>query len=246
MKAEQRKELETNTLADKVGQAMQRVKGSSRRSAIIYFLVGVALLIALFFAYRWYDLSKKENSLAWLMFDDGSQDHLLQLQKLESPAGRAARFQIAWILYWEEGVRMIGVNPPGALKALKEASVRYEALAKECAEADDKIFEPQALLGVAVCEETRAVQDLALLTQAKASYAKILSVHDGKYKESAAGIFAQKRLDQMNDKTKLKEMELVYEELQKSLQVPGAMRGGDLGLPPGIFLPPKGKGDKDN
>jgi hypothetical protein len=180
------------------------------------------------------------------MLDDASADHLGQLQKLETPAGRAARFQIAWIVYWEEGVRMIGANPAGAMKALKEASTRYEALAKECAEADDKIFEPQALLGVAVCEETRAVQDLTFLNRAKESYGKILSVHEGKYKDSAEGIFAQKRLDQMNDKTKFKELELVYDELQKSLLPRDLLRDqqGGFGIPPGLF-PPKGKG-KDN
>ncbi len=138
---------------------------------------------------------------------------------------------------------MIGIDPLGATKALREASRRYEELAKECAEADDKIFEPQALLGVAVCEETRAVQDISLLAKAKKSYENIVTIHDGKYKDSAEGIFAQKRLDQMNDKTKFKEMEQVYEELQKSLQVPGVQQGGGFGLPPDLFAP-KGKGDK--
>jgi hypothetical protein len=239
MKAEQRKVLETNTLADKVGQAMQRVKGSSRRSAVIYFLVGVALLVALYFGYRWYVLSKEEISLQWLKLDDASADHLGQLQKLETPAGRAARFQIAWIFYWEEGVRMIGINPPGAMKAIGQAGNLYKDLAKECADADDKIFEPQALLGVAVVEETRAVQDLSFLGKAKDSYKAVVE----KYPESAEGKFSQKRLEQMNDKTKLKEMELVYEDLQRSLQIPGAQRDGFM--PPGLFPPPKGKGDKD-
>jgi hypothetical protein len=239
MKAEQRKELETNTLADKVGQAMQRVKGSSRRSVVVYFIVGVALLVALWFSWRWYLVSKQETSLQWLMLDDASGKHLLELEKLETPAGRAARFQRAWLVYWEEGVRMIGVDPPGATNALRQASTRYEALAKECADADDKIFEPQALLGIAVVEETRAVQDLSFLGRAKESYTKVVSIHDGKYKESAEGIFAQKRLDQMSG-AKLKELELVYEELQKSLQVPGARQEGFM--PP--LFPPKGKGDK--
>jgi hypothetical protein len=239
MKAEQRKELETNTLADKVGQAMQRVKGSSRRSALIYLLVGAALLLALFFTYRWYVLGKTEASFQWLMLDDGSFKHLEQLEQQQTPAGRAARFQIAWIVYWEEGVRMIGIDQPGAMKKLREASIRYKDLAKECADADDKIFEPQALLGVAVCEETRAVQDIALLGQAKESYKAVVD----KYKDSAEGIFAQKRLDLMNDKTKFAALQEIYEKLQKDLQIPGAAHGfAPGGFAPGLF-PPVIEGD---
>ena len=38
MKAEQRKELETNTLADRMGHLMQRVKGGERRTFLFYFI----------------------------------------------------------------------------------------------------------------------------------------------------------------------------------------------------------------
>lgn len=153
MKAEQRKELETNTLADKVGHAMQRVKGSSRRSMVIYFIVGIVLAIALFFGYQEYKLRKQQTSMQWLMLDDGSDNHLRQLASVDSPAGRSARLQIAWLLYWERGVRMVGVDPQGSMKAISDASSFYAQIAKECKEANDKIFEPQALLGIAVCEE---------------------------------------------------------------------------------------------
>jgi hypothetical protein len=241
MKAEQRKELETNTLADKVGQAMQRVKGSSRRSLVIYLVVGVVLVVGLWLGYREWTLRKQETSLHWLMLDDGSDTYLKQLATLNTPAGRSARLQIAWLIYWEQGVRMIGVNPPGAMKAISVASSTYADIAKECKEANDTIFEPQALLGIAVCTETLAAQDITSLGRAKEAYAKIVD-HE-KYKDSAEGKFAQKRLDHLNDKTKFKEMELVYEELQKTLQIPGVQK--DF-LQHDMFNP-KGKGkEKDN
>lgn len=238
MKAEQRKELETNTLADKVGHAMQRVKGGSRRSAVIYFIVFIALVVALWLGYREWTLRKQETSLQWLMLDDGSEKHLQQLAGLKSPAGRSARLQLTWLVYWEEGVRMIGVNPPGAMKAIDIAGKNYKEIADECKEADDAIFEPQALLGVAVCAETLAVQDISSLGRAKEAYAKLVD-HD-KYKDSAEGIFAKKRLDLMNDKAKFKLLEEDYERLQRDLQVPGAAQGF---MPPPFF--PNLKGDKN-
>jgi hypothetical protein len=237
MKAEQRKELETNTLADKVGHAMQRVKGSSRRSMVIYFVVGIALLIALFLGYQEYKLRKQQTSMQWLMLDDGSLSHLNQLEKVDSPAGRSARLQIAWLTYWELGVRMVGVDPAGAMKSVSSASSAYDKIAKECKEAGDKIFEPQALLGVAVCEETLAAQDRSSLLRAKEAYTKLADSED--YKDSAEGKFAKKRLDLLNDKTKLKEMEVVYEDLQRTLLIPGFQR--EI-LDPNLF---KGMGDKE-
>jgi hypothetical protein len=240
MKAEQRKELETNTLADKVGHAMQRVKGSSRRSVVIYFVVGIVLVIALFFGYRELTLREQRLSMQWLMLDDGSGNHLEQLAGLETPAGRSARLQFAWLFYWEQGVCMIGVNPQNAMKAIMIASESYKRIAKDCKEANDTIFEPQALLGVAVCEESLAVQDRSALGRAKEAYTKI--VEHEKYKDSAAGKFAQKRLDHLNDKTKFKELELVYEDLQRTLQIPGAQR--DI-LDPKLFPPIKGIDDKE-
>ncbi len=220
MKAEQRKELETNTLADRVGQAMQRVKGSSRRSMVIYFIIALALLIALWLGYRELSFRKQTTSLHWVMLDDGSDPHLRQLASLETPAGRSARLQIAWLIYWEQGVRMVGVDPAGAMKAVSDASSFYAQIAKECKDADDKIFEPQALLGIAVCEETRGAQDRSSLARAKDAYAKVFD----SYPESAEGKFAKKRLDLMNDKTKFKELEIVYEDFQKTLMIPALQR----------------------
>lgn len=75
----------------------------------------------------------------------------------------------------------------------------------------------------------------------KEAYTKLADSED--YKESAEGKFAKKRLDLLNDKTKLKELEVVYEDLQRTLLIPGLQRD----MPPLDLLMPKAKGiEKDN
>jgi len=238
MKAGERKELETNTLADKVGHAMQRVKGSSRRNVLLY-VVGVAVVaVAIWGTYRYFVISGQETSLQWVMFDDGSSGHFKQLAGLDTFPGKAARFEIAWFAYWETGVRLIGVDPQGAMSSLDSAGRLYKRLAEECK--DDPIFEPQALLGIAVVEETRAVNDPRSLDRAKEAYKNVVD----KYEKSAEGKFAKKRLDVMSDKTKLKELETVYEDLQRSLQLAGALQPPPNFMNPN-FLAPKDKDDKE-
>ena len=240
MKAGERKELETNTLADKVGHAMQRVKGSSRRNVLLYFVVVAVAVVAIWGTYRYFVISGQETSLQWVMFDDGSSGHLKQLAGLDTYPGKAARFEFAWFFYWETGVRMVGVDPQGAMSSLDTAGKLYKRLAEECK--DDPIFEPQAMLGIAVVEETKAVNDPNSLGRAKEAY-QVLANHE-KYAKSAEGKFAKKRLEIMSDKTKLRELETVYEDLQRSLQIAGALQPPPNFMNPN-FLAPKGKDEKE-
>jgi hypothetical protein len=237
MKAEQRKELETNTLADKMGHVVKRVKTSPRRTVLIYVVIGAVVILGLVFALRLYRTSQEENSERWLNLDDGTASKLFLLDKSDpdSSAGKAARFQIAWAFYWELGVKRLGVDPPGALKALSESGDRYRKLADDCK--DDPLFEPQALLGIAVCEEARAIQDRLRLEKAATLYDEVVKKNDGKYKDTAEGKFAQSRLDQLRDKNgKIRaEVSNVYDDLQKMLRVPD-LRAPQLDFPvPGGF-----------
>jgi hypothetical protein len=246
MKAEQRKELETNTLADKVGQAMQRVKTGSRRGVLLYVLAAIALIIVAWGLWRWYQVTKKDDSLMWVMLDDGSAAHLTELFSKEgTEPGKAARLQIAWLTYWDEGVRMIGVDPQGSMKKFKLASDIYKKVAEESK--DDPIFEPQALLGIAVVEETKAVQDLAALKRATEAYQVVVDKYGkdddkGRPVASAEALFAQKRLDILKDKAKREKLEEIYTKMQQDLHVPGF--GG--GLFPRDGLPPLPKGKDDD
>src|SRR6516162_10527182 len=194
MKAEQRKELETNTLADRMGRVMQRVKSSTRRTFLTYFFVTVAVLIAAWFGYRWYYGDVEGKSLQWLKLYDGSRNLIQDLAKdPDTNAGKAALFQFAWELYWIDGVKMMASDKVGAMKSLKRSVDLYGQLAEKCK--DDKVFEPQALLGRAVAQETRAVENRDHLKKAKEYYEELTT----KYEKSAEAEFARKRLEILKD-----------------------------------------------
>jgi hypothetical protein len=220
MKAEQRKELETNILADKMGRAVQRVKTSPRRTVTVYLVVAVAVVVGLAFSYRWYRQSVEATSELWVKLDEGAMPYIgaLAREQGDTSVGKAARFQIAWLLYWERGIKRLGVDPVGALKeGIDGASKEYKSLANDCK--DDPVFEPQALLGIAVCEEAKAVQDRTRLDSAANLY-DALAKHE-KYKDTAEGKFAQGRLDQLRDKNgKIRaEASNTYEDLQRALNI---------------------------
>ena len=218
MKAEQRKELETNTLADKMGHVVQRVKTGQRRTFLIYVIVTLALLVAAWLGYRWYSSEKATRSLEWLKLYDGSGNHIDELtQEKDSNAGKAARLQVAWFAYWDFGTKMMASNKEGAMQQLKKSADLYGSLAEDCK--DDKVFEPQALLGRAVAQESRAVQDRDHLKKAKEYYEELVK----KYEKSAEATFAQKRLDILNNNAKSGELSATYKELQGLLGIPAPL-----------------------
>lgn len=222
MKAEHRKELETNTLADKMGNVVQRVKTGRRSTFMLYVAVGAIAAGGLWFWWVTYVGGKQEASERWLRLDDGGLKNLSELAEKhgDTPAGKAARLQLAWLAYWELGVRRMGAEPGDAMMKLKIASSTYERLVKDCA--DDPLFEPQALLGFAVVEETKAVQDTAMLDSAVKAYQKVVD----KYKDSAEGAYAQERLKQLQDKDSRKEITGIYEELRRGLNIQNAQVQG--------------------
>jgi hypothetical protein len=235
MKAEQRKELETNTLADKMGQVVQRVKTGQRRTFLTYVIVTVALIVAAWLGYRWYNSDRSERSLQWLKLYDGSGNHIDELtQEKDSYAGKAARLQVAWFAYWDFGTKMMASNKDGAMQQLKKSADLYGTLAEDCK--DDKVFEPQALLGRAVAQESRAVQDRDHLKKAKDYYEELVK----KYEKSAEAEFARKRLEILKDDSKRGELSATYKELQGLLGIPAPLEqrpelkgfGGFPGLPP--------------
>jgi len=219
MKAEQRKEMETNTLADRMGRVMQRVKTSPRRTFLTYFIVTVALLIALWVGYRWYYKDVAERSLQWLKLYDGSANFIQDLAKdSDTYSGKAALFQIAWELYWLDGVKMMASDKVGAMKSLKRSVDLYGQLAEKCK--DDKVFEPQALLGRAVAQETRAVENRDHLKKAKEYYEELTT----KYEKSAEAEFARKRLEILKDDAKRQDLAATYKELQSFLGIPAPLQ----------------------
>jgi hypothetical protein len=234
MKAEQRKELETNTLADKMGHVMQRVKASPRRTFLTYFLVAAALIAVAFVGYRWFYGYTAERSLQWLKLYDGDKKHIDELMKeKDTNAGKAARFQFAWLMYWDFGVKMIATDKMGAMQSLKDAVELYGELAEDCKL--DPVFEPQALLGRAAAQECLAVQDRNHLKKAEQFYEEILTIHEKKYEKSGEAKFAQQRLDILKNDAQRRELAGTYADLQMLLRIDGPRAPQDLDNP---FLHP--------
>ena len=228
MKAEQRKELETNTLADRMGQVVTRVKTSPRRTFMIYLLVTLAVLVAVWLGWRWYSEKEVERSRQWIHFYDGAGHHIEALAKdKDTHAGKAARFQEAWLSYWDHGIKMLATDKAGAIIELNKAVKRYGELAEECK--DDAIFEPQALLGRAVAMESLAVQDRGKLDRAAEFYEELTKIE--KYEKSAEARFAQDRLKILQNKTANQELKTTYKDLQELLGIPAPMKLDKLDRP---------------
>jgi hypothetical protein len=232
MKAEHRKELEANTLAEKMGRVVETVKAGQRRTYVTYLVVLAGILIAAFLGYRWWTNKKVVASSQWVEFYDGNRSSIEKLaQEKDTTVGKAARLQFAWFVYWDYGVKMMRRDPDGAVAAIHVAEKTYSELIDECKDDSSPLFKLQAMLGRAVAVETLAVQDRNRLKSAKDFYQEIVTEFDKK--DYAEVKFAQQRLDILNDKTKDAELRNTYQELQKMLGVaaPRALKDGMPDLP---------------
>jgi hypothetical protein len=225
MKAEQRKELETNALADRMGHLVQRVKTQQRRTTLYWAIMVAVLFIVVFVAIRWFYTTRTENSRRWVGLEIGARTQYfpetpgldaLTKDNPETNQGKAARFQVAWFFYWELGIKRLGIESGDALKKLETAGALYTKLAEECA--DDPVWEPEALYALAVIEETRSVQEIKVaehLEIAKRRYEDVLKKH----KESARGKLADQWLKDYEDPEKRRELESFYTEMRGALNI---------------------------
>ena len=159
MKAEHRKELQTNYLADRMGRLMQGMKAGPQNTGSMVIWVLVALTIGTVVV--WYIAGMNSNrSPLWVRFEQDSDRHdlegLMQLANANPgtlPA-RAARLQRARISLEEGLASLYGIQREAAVSQVKQARQLYADLAQECT--DDPILAPQALMGAAKAEEALA------------------------------------------------------------------------------------------
>jgi hypothetical protein len=159
MKAEHRKELQTNFLADRMGRLMQGMKAGPQASGSMVIWVLAALTIGTIVA--WYVAGMNSNrSPLWVRFEKDSADRDLEgLRSLANtnpgtlPA-RAARFQRARISLQEGLANLYSGQREAAVSQVKQSRQLYTDLAQECT--DDPILAPQALMGAAKAEEALA------------------------------------------------------------------------------------------
>jgi hypothetical protein len=191
MKAEHRKELETNILADRMGRVLRTSKETSPVS-LWYWVLGIGLLlVAALLINRWFIFSGERTAKEWVMFESGDQQDLFRLAQANKSqnVGKAARFQIAFEKLWIVGITKLAANTAEAKSNILDAREDYEALAKECQY--DPVFLPEALYGLAVIEETGAIDDPDKLKTAVTAYKRVVK----EAKDSAFAKLAQERID---------------------------------------------------
>jgi hypothetical protein len=169
MKAEHRKELETNNLADKLGGFVQSFKEGPSRNAIIYgSLVGVA--IVLFLVYRLVSANATSNDSArWLNWDQIATREALDSfisENNDTEQGRLARFERAR-LDLVDGLSKLGsLGRADAIKSVRRAAEAYEKLAGESGNSPQ--LTQEALLNAAKARESLGEYD-----QAKQLYGRL-------------------------------------------------------------------------
>lgn len=154
MKAEHRKELQTNELADWLGRTYQSVKTGNRS-----YLVGgiIAVVCAGLLGYYFYHLNTGSSSSMAALMKLQTANTVQDLEKIaqENPGSvpaRTARFEVARILY-QEGVRDLpsADGRAAALGKLVKARELYRQLADECR--DSPVLAQEAVMWTARIEE---------------------------------------------------------------------------------------------
>ncbi len=238
MKAEHRKELQTNVLADRMGRVIQGMKrGPSRSSLVTVVLVLLVAGAVMFFlwrlsrarereAQRWVEFERLDNPMAygpkfqmWLQQSgvsnmthfDLAQLYLLYLrqEQAQTMPGRLAAIDLAWIKLNDEGINKLLVDRD-AIENVKLAKKMYEQALPEIK--DDPVLAPEARYAIAVAEETLAVNALdkqKALDSAKKLYDAVVA----DYPKSAHAKDAEKRAKALSDREERQRIERFYDNV---------------------------------
>jgi hypothetical protein len=220
MKAEHRKELQTNYLADRMGRLMQGMKAGPQSSGSVVVWVLASLTIGT--AVVWYLAGANSNrSPLWVQFEEESAQHDLEgLVKLANanpgtlPA-RAARFQRARISLQEGLAGLYSSQREAAVSQVKQARQLYADLAQECT--DDPILAPQALMGAAKAEEALtgipkaddSAESLGTVDKALEYYHRLAKDYPNSFLAKAA----QERIDKLEKSRD--DADKFYQEMRK-------------------------------
>jgi hypothetical protein len=202
MKAEHRKELHTNALAEHLGKFIEGVKAGPKPSSVVLWGL-VILAVGVFIAWHyWAGARSATDSALWVKLDGTNNVEALQALSNENrgtaPA-RVARFQEARALY-QQGIQALCYKPKDARQDLEKAGELYGQLAQECA--DEPLLAQEALLGGA-----KAAESLGELNRARELYQRLASA----YPKSFQGEAAAKRAEALQNQA----VEAFYQDLDK-------------------------------
>lgn len=170
MKAEHRKELETNVLADRLGKTLQSFKEGPSRSTMLWAAGLVAILVLVFVWTVVQTQSLNTSSDLWEQWyglDSASGLESFAKDHGNSVQGRLARFQMAR-LDLAGGIADLGTPAlrSEALERVRKAAELYESLINESA--GQPLLQQEALLNSGKAYET--LEDTA---KAKSSYQRL-------------------------------------------------------------------------
>jgi hypothetical protein len=211
MKAEHRKELQTNALADRVGRFIQRARQGPSRGFVTTVLLVLVVVGAVFF-FLWRRSSRiATDSRLWTEFLTG---HLGELRKQDPGTiqARGADVQEAWGRLYDLGIKNLMGSPLRALQEIKKAKKLYEGLKPDVK--DDPVLGPEVYYAIAVAEETLAAEDDPEQHLKRA--AKLYQDVAKEYPDSAHGKKAKERARLLKDPEESRRIASFYEGLQRS------------------------------
>jgi hypothetical protein len=154
MKAEHRKELQTNELADWLGRTYQSVKSGNRNYWIGGVIVVAVAAVIGYFVYQ-YNTAPSASIAALMKLQTANTVQDLEKIAQENTGtvpARTARFEVARILY-QEGVRDLpSAGRSEAIGKLTKARGLYQQLADECR--DSPVLAQEAVMWQARIEES--------------------------------------------------------------------------------------------
>ena len=238
MKAEHRKELQTNALADRLGRFVQNMKSTTQSSSVLVWVIIILVLAGLVGLWLyWRSSSKNARSLTWVTLDnlsaraEGGTLGLTEEIRTEatrkelqgiidnssSPKSAAmmARLKLAEINLQPRGLDLLprfGLTNE-ALANLKKARDEFDQIAEDSDKGSP--WKPQALLNKARALEGLAVEDLKNLKEAGKVYEEVA----GEFPDTAAGKEAARRAKEFKDKSQREKLEKFYTELRDQLHV---------------------------
>jgi hypothetical protein len=192
MKAEHRKELETNILAQHLEKAYQGLRQGPSRT-FLFWVGGAVAVLLVFLLFRYFmSTSEATTSGRWLKLDGvvfpEQLDELLKESDLkDTPQGRLARYKEAR-MNLSEGMRILGHSSSEGTEKIESATRTYEELAKSPGRVP--LLHQEALWGAAKGYEALGETDQA---------AKLYKRLADEYPTSALGMDAKKQLERLEN-----------------------------------------------
>lgn len=160
MKAEHRKELHTNLLADRMGRFLQGMKSGPKTKSMLGWVFAI-LAVGIFAVWQLVSsATSAQRSSLWVQIDSAlydppetmadSLEAIAQANKGTLPA-RAARFQTARLLLQQGLETFASDRRAEAIRKIQRARDLYAQLARECLDAP--LLDQEALMSVAKAEE---------------------------------------------------------------------------------------------